>query len=90
MHVTERERETEREYEQEKGQREREKQTPHWAEKPNRGLDPWILRSRPEPKADTQLTEPPRCPWTRRIFNSGQRHKMTLSLKTNYSPSSFN
>ena len=29
---------------------------------PNVGLDPRILRSRPRPKVDTHLTEPPRCP----------------------------
>ena len=29
---------------------------------PNVGLDPRTLRSCPELKADTQLTEPPKCP----------------------------
>ena len=28
---------------------------------PNMGLDPRTSVSRPEPKADAQLTEPPRC-----------------------------
>ena len=29
---------------------------------PNVGLDPRILGSQPEPKADTKPIEPPRCP----------------------------
>ena len=27
-----------------------------------RGSNSWTVRSRPEPKSDTQLTETPRCP----------------------------
>ena len=32
------------------------------SKEPNEGLDPRTLGSRPKPKADAQLTEPPRCP----------------------------
>ena len=44
------------------GQKEREKQTPPLNREPHAGLNPRTLRSLPEPKADTQPTEPPRCP----------------------------
>ena len=33
------------------------------AQNPMRGLNPQTVRSCPEPKSDTQPTEPPRCPY---------------------------
>ena len=51
------------------GQRERETQNPKQtpgselsAQSPARGSNPQSVRSRPEPKSDTQPTEPPRRP----------------------------
>ena len=61
--------ETETEHEQGEGQRERETQNPKQApgsepsaQSPMRGSNSRTVRSRPELRSDTQLTEPPRHP----------------------------
>ena len=62
-------RQREIEHELRRGEREREtlnrKQAPGFelsAPSPTRGLNPWAVRSWPEPTSDAQPTEPPRCP----------------------------
>ena len=70
MFIFERERERETEHEWGEGQRERETQNPIQApgsalsaQSPPRGSNPQTVRSWPEPKLDSQPTEPPRCPY---------------------------
>ena len=43
------------------------------AQSPTRGSNSGTVRSRPEPKSDAQLTEPPRCPSLRSIIK--EKHK---------------
>ena len=67
------------------GQRDREtqnvKQAPGSelsAQSLTRSLNPWIMRSWPEPKSDAQLTQPPRCPWGELSLSpwNFEQHKM--------------
>ena len=61
--MTERERKRESTREERQAERETEKQAGSLlSREPNVRLEPRALRSSPEPKADAELTEPPRHP----------------------------
>ena len=54
---------------------------------PDVGLNPRILGSGPEPKADTYLNEPPRCPTQIRFIKAGSSLQSPPPLSICYIPS---